>query len=180
MAMQRHLLQAMALLLVMVSPAMSTIVRAASPAAVSPTLTAVHRAIGEIVAELYPEASSYAFGDAAHFEHSTQPYVVESIVKLPPGATAEREIARGPRGDGFWLHIEERAGITPYARAEGAVNRREFVEYTYYPTLKSGEGHLHIVLRIPRGDKHAEQLRSSVFKTLESIAPANRENGPTR
>ncbi|WP_442481603.1 hypothetical protein [Aeoliella sp. SH292] len=150
--------------------------RAADPGAVSPTLTTVHRALGEVVAELYPEASSYVFGDAAHFEHSTQPYVVESIVKLPPGATAEREVARGPRSDGFWLHVEEREGITPYARAEGAVNRREFVEYTYYPTLKTGDGHLYIVLRLPRGHKHAEQFRSSVLKTLEAIAPANGEN----
>jgi hypothetical protein len=136
----------------------------------------VHRALVEVVAELYPEASSYAFEDAAHFEHSTQPYVVESIVKLPPGAKTEREIARGPRADGFWLHVEQREGITPYARAEGAVNRREFLEYTYYPTLKSGDGLLYIVLRIPRGDKHAEQLRSSMLKTLEAIAPANGAN----
>jgi hypothetical protein len=163
-------------LLVLAALTTSTSVRGAEKEPVSPTLTTVHRAIGEVVAELYPEASSYAFGDAAHFEHSTQPYVVDSIVKLPPGATAEREIARGPRSDGFWLHIEEREGITPYARAEGSVNRREFVEYTYYPTLKSGDGHLYIVLRVPRGDKHAEQLRSSVLKMLEEIAPANREN----
>jgi hypothetical protein len=163
-------------LLVLATLTTSAVTRGAEKGSVSPTLTTVHRAIGEVVAELYPEASSYAFGDASHFEHSTQPYVVESILKLPPGATADREIARGPRSDGFWLHIEEREGITPYARAEGSVNRREFVEYTYYPTLKSGDGHLYIVLRVPRGDKHAEQLRSSVLKMLEQLAPANREN----
>lgn len=163
-------------LLAIVSQATPASVRGADQGAVSPTLTAVHRALVEVVAELYPEASSYAFEDAAHFEHSTQPYVVESIVKLPPGAKTEREIARGPRPDGFWLHVEQREGITPYARAEGAVNRREFLEYTYYPTLKSGDGHLYIVLRIPRGDKHAEQLRSSMLKTLEAIAPANGAN----
>jgi hypothetical protein len=176
MAMRFRFLPVTAFLVVLASLTTSKIARAADPGAVSPTLTTVHRAIGEVVAELYPEASSYAFRDASHFEHSTQPYVVESIVKLPPGADPEREIARGPRPDGFWLHVEEREGITPYARAEGAANRREFVEYTYYPTLKSGDGHLYIVLRIPRGDKHAEQLRSSVLKTLEAIAPANREN----
>jgi len=126
--------------------------------------------VSKLVARDYPQAETAAFKEVVHFETATRLFTDDVIAKVPEGGKVTREVVRGPGEGGVWCDIEYRNGglkdRPAYARAEGAVVRKHFVEYTYYvdPPAEP-HSHLLVKLRLPlnpgeKEKKFVEDLRS--------------------
>ncbi|NNC87094.1 MAG: hypothetical protein HKN82_01400 [Akkermansiaceae bacterium] len=135
-------------------------------------LSTTSKVIGAYVKNHYPVARTHAFVDLIHFEHATSLHVLPAISKnAKPPMVAER----GPLAGGVWCDIEVKNGgidkAAAYARAEGAIDRKAFMEYRYY-LAPPHEPHHHLIvtLRLPRdaGGK-GEQFLEGLKKALEEF-----------
>ena len=122
---------------------------------VDPKLEALNkfRPVLKTVKKFYPEASSILFMQNFHFEDSTRLYVESAITKLRAGGESFLEDVRGPKEEGgVWCDIFLLEGSSKrYSRAEGAVERRHFVEHKIYQDLHGIDHHLHVTLRVAKG-----------------------------
>ena len=130
-----------------------------APNEVSPILKALDktRPILAVVRKHYPNATSTMLGKKFHFEDSTRLYVEPMIAKFPAGQKAPLAEVRGPsENGGVWCNIDLLEGSSkPYARAEGALERENFVEHIIYQDLSGIDHHLHVTLRVPKGEGSA-------------------------
>ena len=74
--------------------------------------------------------------DKLHFEGVTRLYVARAIVKMSNGKQLPMVELRGPKNVGVGCEIALRKGFQPYARSEGATDRKHFTEYIFYPHSK--------------------------------------------
>ena len=135
---------------------------------VDPNLEALNklRPVLKTVKKFYPEASSILFMQNLHFEDSTRLYVESAITKLRAGGDSFLEDVRGPKEEGgVWCDIFLLEGSSKsYSRAEGALDRKHFVEHKIYQDLHGIDHHLHVTLRVPKGDASLEFVKE--FKSL--------------
>ena len=118
------------------------------------------------VKKFYPKASSLLFMQNLHFEDSTRLFVESSITKLRVGAESFLETVRGPKeGGGVWcdVFLLEGSGES-YPRAEGALDRKHFVEHKIYQDLHGIDHHLHVTLRVRKGSASLEFVKE--FKSF--------------
>jgi hypothetical protein len=96
-----------------------------------------------------------------HFEDSTQLYVESAITKLQVVGNSFLEGVRGPKAKGgVWCDIFLLKGSSrSYSRAEGAVKRKHFVEHKIYQDLHGIDHHLHVTLRVPKGNASSEFVK---------------------
>lgn len=130
---------------------------------VDPKLVALNkiRPVLRTVKKFYPEASSILFMQNLHFEDSTQLYVESAITKLQAAGNSFLEDVRGPKAKGgVWCDIFLLKGSSrSYSRAEGAVKRKHFVEHKIYQDLHGIDHHLHVTLRVPKGNASLEFVK---------------------
>ena len=118
------------------------------------------------VKKFYPKVSSLLFMQNLDFEDSTRLFVESSITKLRVGAESFLETVRGPKeGGGVWCDIFLLEGSGElYSRAEGALDRKHFVEHKIYQDLHGIDHHLHVTLRVPKGNASLEFVKE--FKSF--------------
>ncbi|MCH7226740.1 hypothetical protein [Haloferula sp. A504] len=131
-------------------------------------LSSSARLVGLYVEKHYPEARTHAFEDVIHFEHLTAVHVLPAIAMNPK---PPRVAVRGPLAGGVWCDIAVLEGAlsdTPYARAEGAIDRGPFIEHLHYvaPPLEPNH-HLIVTVRLPKdagdaGSKFVEGLQETL------------------
>jgi hypothetical protein len=135
---------------------------------VDPKLEALNklRPVLKTVKKFYPKVSSLLFMQNLHFEDSTRLYVESAITKLRAEGESFLETVRGPEeGGGVWCDIFFLEGSSKsYSRAEGALERKHFVEHKIYQDLHGINHHLHVTLRVPKGSASLEFVKE--FKSL--------------
>lgn len=139
-------------------------------------LKRLEKSVSELVGDHYPDATTNAFQDVIHFEHSTRLYITQADGKVPGAKKAQRVVVRGPMKGGVWCDIRFKnwaAGDRePSPPVDTAVVRRGFVEYVFHPNDAENHCHLAVTLRLPSDPTDQEKkFLEALRKQLQNFGP---------